>query len=406
MPLPTPFHPRTFAACESLFYKDWAGWWAVRSYDTHHEAEYYALRHATGVIDVSPLFKYDVTGPDAAAFLSGVMARNVTRLAVGQVAYLCWCDDAGHVIDDGTVARLDETHFRATSAEPAWHWFVRHARGYDVRIEDVTARLAALSVQGPTSRHVVDAASDGAVGDLRFFRLTRARIGGADVVVTRTGYTGDLGYEIWVDADRAVALWDAVLGAGRPFGVTPAGLDAMDVTRIEAGFVLNGVDYYSALHAMIDSRKSTPFELGLGWTVHTRRGPFVGREALRREKRRGRRRAVVGLVLDWDEYEALFREHGLPPEVPSGAWRDGRPVYDLEGRFIGQATSGAWSPLLKKDLALANVPAAFAEPGTRVRIEVTVEYERRTVTATVTERPFFDPPRKRARGPHDGARTG
>lgn len=396
MSIATPFHPRTSALCTSLLWKDWAGYHAVRSYDTTHDREYFAFRHAAGMIDVTPLYKYDVHGPDAAAFLSRVMVRNVAKLKQHQVAYLCWCDDEGKVIDDGTVSRLDETYFRVTSAEPALHWFVRHARGYDVTIEDTSRRMAALSIQGPNARDVVAAACGGDTAGLRFFRLTKTRMDGAEVVVSRTGYTGDLGYEVWSSSEDALTVWDAIVAAGRPYGLQPAGLDAMDVTRVEAGFILNGVDYFSALHCMIEPRKSTPYELALGWTVHLKRDAFIGRESLVREKQSGPRRAFVGLDIDWDEHEALFRRHGLPPEVHPGAWRAAVPVYDRGGSFIGQATSGAWSPILKKNLALATVRAEFSEPGTEVRFEVTVEYERRTVRATVVPKPFFDPERKRA----------
>jgi len=395
MPIPTPFHSRTSALCTSLFYKDWAGYHAVRSYDICHEREYFALRHAAGMIDVTPLYKYEVRGRDAGDFLARIMVRDVRKLKPGQVAYLCWCDDDGHVIDDGTVARLEETHFRVTSTEANLHWFARHARGYDVTVEDSTTQLATLSVQGPRARAVVSDATGGETEKLRFFRLKRARIDGMDVTVSRTGYTGDLGYEIWVASEEAGRLWDAVAAAGRPHGLEPAGLDAMDVSRIEAGFILNGVDYFSALHAMIPTRKSSPFELALGWAVHLEREPFIGSAALAREKREGAPRAFVGLEIDWDGTEALFREHGLPPEVASAPWRDGRPVYNGDGRFIGQATSGAWSPLLKKNLALATIKAEEATLGNTLRFEVTVEYERRTVTATVAKKPFYDPPWKR-----------
>jgi aminomethyltransferase len=310
--------------------------------------------------------------------------------------YVCWCDDDGHMIDDGTVARLGDDDYRVTSSEPAWHWLVRTSRGLAVTIADVSDRIAALSVQGPTSRDTVDAACGGDVRALKFFRLTRTRVDGVDVIVSRTGYTGDLGYEIWMQNEDAVRVYDAVFAAGRPFGIEPAGLDAMDVTRVEAGFILNGVDYYPSMRCLIPSRKSTPYELGLGWMVDLAHEPFIGREALQRESRLGSVRRLVGLEVDWDETEALFRAHGLPPEVHPGGWRDARPVYDTRGAFIGQATSGAWSPILKKNLALATVRAEHATPGTTVRFEVTVEYERRAVKAAVVETPFFDPERKKS----------
>ncbi|HET6349809.1 MAG TPA: aminomethyltransferase family protein [Candidatus Krumholzibacteria bacterium] len=395
MPIPTPFHPRTSALCTSLFYKDWAGYHAVRSFDTTHDREYFAFRHACGLIDVTPLFKYDVRGRDAAQYLARIMVRDIRKLKAGQVAYTCWCNDEGKIIDDGTVTRFEADYFRVTSSEPAWHWLRRTMGGFDVSVVDVSDAIAALSIQGPTSRDVVDTVTGGDTQGLRFFRMRAAHIDGRDVLVSRTGYTGDLGYEVWMKNDDALPVWDAVMAAGRAYGLEPAGLDAMDVTRVEAGFLLNGVDYYSSLRCLIPSRKSSPFELGLGWMVALDREPFIGRDALIYEKLHGSPRRLVGLEVDWNEFEALFRAHGLPPEVHPGGWRDARPVYNPRGEFIGQATSGAWSPLLKKNLALATVLAEAASPGTELRFEVTVEYERRTARAVVVDTPFFNPERKR-----------
>jgi aminomethyltransferase len=379
-----------------MLWKDWAGYYAVTSYDTSHEREYFAFRHAAGMIDVTPLYKYDIRGKDAATFLSHVTVRNIAKLKQDQVVYLCWCDEDGKVIDDGTVSRLAEDHVRITSAEPAMHWLLRQSRGYDVVIEDTSMKYAALSVQGPNSRDIVNTACNGDVADLKFFNLTHTKIDNVDTVVSRTGYTGDLGYELWVESEHALTLWDALTGAGKPFGLEPAGLDAMDVTRVEAGFVLNGIDYFNALHCLIESRKSSPYELALGWTVRLKRAPFIGQEALRHEKKNGPPRVFVGLDIDWDEYEIMFAKLGLPPEVHSGGWRTPVPMYNDGGEFVGQATSGAWSPLLKKNLALATVEAQYGAVGTKLKFEVTVEYERRLVSATVVNKPFFDPERKRA----------
>jgi aminomethyltransferase len=395
MPIATPFHPRTSALCTSMFYKDWAGYHAVRSYDTTHDREYFAFRHACGLIDVTPLYKYDVRGRDAAAYLARIMVRDVRKLKAGQVAYVCWCNDEGKIIDDGTVTRFDADSFRVTSSEPAIHWLQRTMRGFAVTVVDVSDSIAALSIQGPTSRDVIDAVTGGDVKGLGFFRMKPARIDGRDVLVSRTGYTGDLGYEVWMSNDDGLRVWDAMVAAGHAHGLEPAGLDAMDVTRVEAGFILNGVDYYSSLRCLIPSRKASPFELGLGWMVHVDRDPFIGRDALVHEIQHGTPRRFVGLEVDWNEFEALFRAHRLPPEVHPGGWRDARPVYNPRGEFIGQATSGAWSPLLKKNLALATLVAESAAPGTEVRFEVTVEYERRTARATVVDTPFFNPERKR-----------
>jgi len=397
MPVPTMFHSRTSRLCTSMRWKDWAGYYAVCSYDTSHEPEYFAIRHAAGLIDVSPLFKYEVYGPDAAAFLSRVTVKNLAKLKVGSVTYLCWCDDEGKVVDDGTASRLEEDYFRLTAAEPAFSWLERFRRGYDVTIEDSTDRIGALALQGPSSRDILKQVTDANMDALKFFGNVRCRLDGADVWITRTGYTGDLGYEIWVEREDAETVYDALIHSGRDYGMLPAGMDALDVSRVEAGFVMNGVDYFSAHHCLTEERKSSPFELGLGWTVHLKKPrPFIGRDALVREKAEGAKRSFVGLDISWEEIEKVFAGYGLPPELPQSAWRDGKPVYDLDNRWIGQATSGAWSPTLKKNLALAQIESASAEEGARVKVEVTAEYRRHTVTATVVKTPFFNPPRKRA----------
>jgi aminomethyltransferase len=323
-----------------------------------------------------------------------MMVRDVAKLAVGRVGYSCWCDDAGKVIDDGTIARLDEDHFRVTAADPTLHWLQTLARGLRVTLEDSSARLAALALQGPTSRDVLRAASDADLDALRFFGVVTARIDGLDVWISRTGYTGDLGYEVWVERGGALRLWDALVSAGAPHGITPAGLDALDMARIEAGFVLLGVDYFSAPKVVLEARKSTPYELGLGWTVHLDRGPFIGRDALAAEKARGSAWALVGLEVSWEALEALYESYSLPPNLPPRASREGLPAYADE-RQVGKVTSHTWSPILKKYIALASVEAAYAEAGSVLEMEHTVEFERRRVPATVVETPFFDPERKR-----------
>ena len=396
MPIPTPFHERIAALCTSMFYKDWAGYYSVRSFETCHEREYYAFRHATGMIDVTPLYKYDVSGPDAAAYLSRVMARNIAKLKPGRVTYCCWCDDEGKVIDDGTVTCLEENTYRVTAAEPSWSWFHRFTRGHRVEIEDVSGTVAALSLQGPTSRDLLQEATSGGLGKLRFFRMRRAKIGAADVIITRTGYTGDLGYEVWARNEDALVVWDALMACGKAYGIEPCGLDALDVTRVEAGFVMNGVDYFSAHHCLLDSRKSTPFELGLGGTVDLERDPFVGQEALLAEKRNGSAWSMAGVEMDWSGFEAICDQYGIPPHVPSGAWRGGIPIFNVAGNQIGYATSGAWSPTLKKNLALATIESAYGQPGTKIQMETTVEFNRHKTPATVMPLPFFNPPRKRS----------
>ena len=344
----------------------------------------------------APCYKYEVYGKDAAAFLSRVMAKDISNLEIGRCAYLCWCDDYGKVLDDGTVFRLGDAHFRVAAAEPTFSWLTRQSRRFDVTIEDSTDRFGTLSLQGPKSRDILKNVSDADLDSVPYFSLTKAKLDDVDVVISRTGYTGDLGYEVWVEREQALKVYDAIMAAGRDYRIQPVGLDAMDVTRIEAGYIMNGVDYFSANTCLLESRKSTPYELGLGWTVDLNRDAFIGQDALKAEKANGSEWASVGLVYDWPAFERLFDEFGLPPQLPGGAWRTPIPVYDKKGAQVGQATSGAWSAILKDNLALATVKSAYAKPGTVLQIEVTVEYERRRVPAIVTKTPFFDPPRKKA----------
>jgi len=315
-------------------------------------------------------------------------------MAVGQVAYTHWCDGAGKVIDDGTVSRLGEELFRWTAAEPSLRWLRENAFGLEVEVEDVTDRTAAVALQGPTSREVLRACAEGDVASLRYFRVLSTRIAGIPVDVSRTGYTGDLGYEVWVDAARAVPLWDALMEAGRPYDVTPAGMLALDVARIEAGLILADVDYLGARKALIPSQAYSPFEIGLGRLVNLDKAPYIGQAALRLEARRGAARQLVGLEVSWEDVERLHDEVGLAPQLPTTASRVSVPVY-RDGVQVGKATSSTWSPTLKKMIALATVQSDAAGPGTRLDIELTVDHRRRQAGVTVVGLPFFDPPRKR-----------
>jgi aminomethyltransferase len=396
LPAPTPFHARTFPACTSLLYKEWAGCYAVKRYDVYLDREYYAVRHQATVMDATPLYKYELRGPDAARLLARVMVRGFERFAVGRVGYVCWCDEHGKVLDDGTVTRLADDHFRVTAADPAFAWLGRQARGLRVTLSDSSRTLAALALQGPNSRAVLRGLVGSAIDDLKFFRALVTRLpGGAELVITRTGYTGDLGYELWVANEQAAALWDALFEAGRPHGLLPMGLDALDVARVEAGFLLGGVDYTSARRAPIERQKSTPFELGFEWMVELEREPFVGQAALARAKREGPARRFVGLEIDWEDFERIYELYGLPPHLETGTSREGVPLF-RGGRQVGYATSRSWSPLLKRYLALGTVEADLAAPDNELEIEVTCEYEHHRARARVHKLPFFDPERKRA----------
>lgn len=391
----TPFHSRTAPLVRGTTWGRWAGYVVPASYDLVHDLEYAAIRGTAALIDVSPLFKYRLRGPGAEALLDRVVTRDVKRCRVGQVLYTPWCDPEGKVLDDGTLTRLGEDDFRLTSAHPNLRWLHQNAVRIDVSVVDETEEIAAVSLQGPAARKVLGRTTDADLEALAFFRATEARVDGIPVTITRTGYTGDLGYEIWVANDQAEGLWDRLLAAGGPHGLMPTGLLAMDVARIEAGLLLIDVDYVSARRALIERQRSSPFELGLGWTVARGKGPFVGQRALAAERERAAAWRLVGITVDWNALEALYAEVGLPPQLPAAAWRTSRPVY-VDDRQVGYATSGCWSPLLKRSIALAHVEATHAEPGTEVDLEVTVEHRRRRARATVVKTPFFDPERKRA----------
>src|SRR6476660_3313524 len=295
MPLGTAFHPRTLPLCESLNYREWAGYYAVSAYEMHHEHEYAAIRNGAALIDVSPLFKYRLSGPDATRLVDRIVTRDATKVAVGQVIYTPWCDEHGMVIDDGTVSRLEEQVWRWTAADPNLRWFRQNAAGLRVEVEETTEQVAALSVQGPTSARLISAAGEVDLSGLKYFRLTHGTIAGIPVDVSRTGYTGDLGYEIWMPWDRAVEVWDALMTGGRPFDIHAAGMLALDVARVEAGLLLIDVDFFGSKKALIESQKYSPFEMGLGRLVQLDARPFVGRAALLEEQRRGISRQIVGL---------------------------------------------------------------------------------------------------------------
>jgi len=394
MPVGTAFHQRTFQLCASLNYREWSGYYAVSSYEPHHEHEYNAIRNAAALIDISPLFKYRVSGKDATRLVDRIITRDLTKVSVDQVIYTPWCDEHGKVIDDGTVSRLGENTYRWTAADPSLRWFTQNAAGMDVHIEDISESLAALALQGPTSGRLLKSLVKGAdIANLKYFRVTSGTIAGVDVEISRTGYTGDLGYEIWVGAEHALAVWDAVMDAGRAFDIHPAGMLALDVARIEAGLLLIDVDFNSSKKALIDDQKYSPFELGLGRLVHTNKSRFIGQAALLAEKNRGSAREIVGLEIDWPEVERLYENVGLPPAVSPIASRVAVPVFKDDAQ-VGKATSSTWSPVLKKMIALATVKQPYARLGSQLDFEITVEAKRRRVRARVVKTPFFNPKRK------------
>jgi aminomethyltransferase len=385
----TPFHERVAALCVSHAWRRWAGYVVASSYELSHEREYHAIRGSAALFDVSPLYKYLVKGRDAATLLHHIATRDVQGMKIGQVAYSPWCDAAGKVLDDGTIARLDQDTFRMTSAEPNLRWLQDNAVGLDVKVEDVSESIAALSLQGPASRAIL-----GDI-DLKYFRLTKTKVGNVPVTISRTGYTGDLGYEIWASSKDALPLWDTLMEAGRPYGIVPAGMLALDVARIEAGLVLLDVDYVPARKALVESQTSSPYELDLGWTVNLKKERFVGREALAVEASRGPQWQFVGVEVEWSSLERLYADVGLATRLPAAAWRTSVPIYAGDEQ-AGYATSGGWSPILKKYIALAHLRSQWAAPGTQLEMEITVEHRRKRAAVRVVKKPFFDPERKRA----------
>ena len=393
VPIGTAVHDRTSKLCESMNYREWSGYYAVSVYEMHHDHEYNAIRNASALIDISPLYKYWVKGSDATKFVNRVITRDITKVKVGQVIYCCWCDEQGKVIDDGTITRLAENEYRWTAADPSMRWFRQNALGLDVQIEDISTQVAALALQGPTSGRLLKKAADADITNLKYFRVTHGTIAGVPVDISRTGYTGDLGYEVWIPWNDANKVWDALMEHGRQFDIHPAGMLALDVARIEAGLILIEVDYGSSKRALIESQKYSPYEIGLGKLVDLKKEYFIGRQALEEEHRRGPKRLLMGLEINWEDVERLYDSMGLGPQVQSTASRAAVPVY-RGGLQVGKATSTTWSPTLKKMIALASLNREHAAAGTQLQMELTVEAVRQKVRATTRELPFFNPPRK------------
>jgi aminomethyltransferase len=395
LPVGTAFHERTLALCQSLNYREWSGYYAVSVYETHHEHEYNAIRNAAALIDITPLYKYIVSGRDATRLVNRVIARDINKVSVGQVIYCAWCDEQGKVIDDGTITRLEENRYRWTAADPNLRWFRQNAISLDVQIEDISEKVAALALQGPTSGKLLKKIAEAEIGNLKYFRMTGGKIAGVPVDISRTGYTGDLGYEIWMPWEHAIRVWDALITTGREFDIHPTGMLALDIARIEAGLLLIEVDYISSRKALIPSQKYSPFEMGLDRLVHLEKDAFIGRSALIEEQKRGAARRLVGLEVHWPEVERLYERFGLAPQPPSTASRVHVPVYNRRAQ-VGKATSTTWSPTVKKMIALGSVNSEHAEPGTQLQIELTIEAVRHKIPATVVKLPFFSPPRKTA----------
>ena len=391
----SPFFDRTSKLNESQEWRRWSGYLSATNYELTHENEYFAIRTKAALLDITPLYKYLIQGPDALRFLDRLVTRNINICKVGQVMYTPWCDEDGKVIDDGTVQRLSERKFRITSAEPNLEWFKYNAAGMDLTISDDSVNTAALALQGPNSRAILNIVSSDSLDSLKFFWMMETRFDDIPVSISRTGYTGDLGYEIWMDSKDALSVWDFLMDKGKPFGITPTGLQALDIARIEAGLILLDVDYISSRHAIVESRKSSPYELGLGWAVKMKKKDFIGKRALEAELARGSEWEFVGIDIQWTELEDHYRKVGLAPGLPGTAWRASTPLYKGNEQ-VGYATSGCWSPILKRYIALAHVKSDYAQSGSTLDFELKVEHYRKVTPAIIVKTPFFDPERKRS----------
>jgi len=397
MSVGTAFFERQRELNTKLSWGEWSGYHAAAVFADFVDIEYNAVREAAAVIDVTPLYKYEVSGADAAALLDRVVTRDISAMALDQVIYTPWCDEEGKVIDDGTVTRLDENRFRVTAADPSYRWFAMNATGLDVRIDDISEATAGLALQGRLSRHVLERATGQDWFDLRYFRRRPTTIEGFDVDVTRTGYTGDLGYELWMPVEGALAVWDRLFDVGADYGIRPAGIQALDICRLEASLILIETEYTSARHSFAPELKYSPFEIGLGRLVKFDKATeFTGKRALLAERDAGGpERRLVGLELDWSAIEAMYARHDLAPQISPQVQRAPVPVHK-EGVQVGRATSVGWGPTIKRMVGFGSVDKGLTRIGTRLSVEWSVECERGKVGATVVPMPFLDLDRKRA----------
>ena len=392
--LRTPFYERQREYSQLDSFVPWAGYSTFDVF-TGVEQEYFAVRNASSLYDLTPMVKYRIAGPDALRFLNRLCTRDLGKLAPGRVSYTVWCDDAGKIIDDGTVFCIAPQEYRLCTAERQLDWFEASAIGFDVEIREITEEVAALAVQGPSSAKLLRGAGLGGIERLKPFehgQFSMPRTGGGapiTLMVSRTGFTGDLGYELWMQPQDAESVWDALMDYGRTRAVRPIGSKALNMVRIEAGFLLPNVDFVSAAHTLYLGTERSPIELGLAWLIDYKKGHFTGRRALLAESARPPKRQLVGLDIE-----------GTKPA------HNALVYTDRSGRKeAGSVTSAVWSPTCKRNLALAIVDAPFIEVGSTVWAEIYLNrelvWERRMVRARVVERPFFAPARRRATPPAD-----
>ncbi len=405
MPLTTPFQSRVEPLNHTGLWKHWSGYLVAPQYQYSLNAEYYAVRNSVSLLDTSPLFKYRFTGKDVRPVLERALARDIGACGPGRAQYTCWCDERGFVLQDGVVMQVTPGEYWLTAAEPTLRYFRTVARDMkctDVEIEDVSHDFGILALQGPHSHHVISQLTDAAT-PLKYFTLAQTKVAGCPVTVSRTGYTGDLGYELWIRAEDAGTVWDAVMAAGKGHNITPIGTTALKMARVEAGLLLMGADFHTSRFAWVDAQRETPNELGWGWMFRKLgedgRG-FVGRAAIEAELEQGTSRwTTVGLAVDWHDYQRVYTDAGIVPplhevysETTMSIYRRGEKEWD----YAGYASSFLTSSLLRKPIAIAKLPLDLTQPGTEVDLEVQVIRQPKNVLARVERMPFFNPPRKTA----------
>jgi aminomethyltransferase len=395
----TPFHERTGALNETQLWSHWSGHLSADRYQMSDKMEYFAVRNAAGLFDSSPLYKYRIAGKDAEAFLAGVLARDIRQCPPGHAQYTCWLDDRGFVIEDGVILHTARHEYLLTSAEPNLAYFEDRIGRHDVKIEEVSHDIGTLALQGPRSRDLLKRLVP-QMEKIPYFGVAKGEIGGAGVTVSRTGYSGDLGYEIWIDTPDALHVWDTLWDSMDGHGVLPFGLAALYMLRIEAGLLLLEADFDSSRFAWNDAHRSTPIELGWSWMFKDLKGDdraFIGRKALEREiADKTSRWAMRGLIVDWRDYDRVYNEAGLIPPKHHAPVVEDWMLYDEDYQRVGYATSFMYSPMLQRHIAIARVRPDLAKLGTKVNLEFTVDHHYEQVAAHVARLPLYNPERKTA----------
>jgi len=380
--LETPFHEKIREKCYSHDWHRWAGYKVVKQY-TSAELEYTAIRNTAGVIDITPMHKYSVQGKDAKKFINKLITRNIDNIQPNQVVYALWCNEDGFLVDDGTVFCFDENNFRICSGERNLNWFEDTAIGFDVTIEDISHSIAALAFQGPLSCKILHMLNADDIENLKPFCFDQFTINNQEITISRTGFSGDLGYELWCEPSQAHDVWEALFSFNKDYKILAAGLDALDMVRIEAGFIVVNADLIAAEHALRPNRMRTPYELGLAWMVNLDKEFFTGKEALIKQKNKGVEKKLIGLDVQGDK-----------PAVGSVLYNESKK------EAIGIVTAAMWSPSLKSNIAMGYVDKEFIKLGSKVLAEIyhpeELEYRKIWAQCKVVKKQFITLERRNA----------